>query len=98
PHHGYRDRPSDDDLRPAMPEPVRRILPLDDALRHHPQPVDPVAEHPQQLGSSVIDVSSETAGISMHPIPIDLITGIGRPTNERRNCTNSETDVTYVRR
>ena len=47
----------------------------------------------RSAGSSVIEVNTETAGISMPPIPIDLITGMGRITIESRPIATVEPET-----
>ena len=46
-----------------------------------------------RAGRSVIDVSTETAGINRPPIPIDRITGIGRITIESRPIATVEPET-----
>ena len=78
---GDRDRAAEDEARPAAPGAVLAVAAVEQPARHDPHAVDALARGRRAApGSSVSEASTETAGISMPPMPIERISGSGSAT------------------
>ena len=83
---GDRDRAPQHEARPAAPGAVLGVAAVDEPARHDADAVDPLAETASSAGSKVSEASTETAGISMPPMPIE------RMQRQRQHDHREQTD------